>query len=532
MKDNYKDILDRVELIIKAIPTLAKEQDDVKNEKLLKEVEFYKDIVKNIITKKFPVKPNNKIKKYSDKLNIMLRYDLLKKSEIDIGESLEINKYLYKLDNPDTLEQYNKDLLDILKILLDRKLLVNGNTFNYNKYTKKYMNSFLRETKNEDIVTFNNNMKNVFDGIYWENHNLLKDISQNIKRILLLNGDVIRQKSMEEMNVLEEKFKINPETYLMEINNTKLSIDNLLQVDPFYLVKKYVVLSLNLNNFEMNDDEINKTISNFISIDYFNTLNDKSKENFYENILLLSNDIYEYKMVQEFSYLLEEIIKNYKNYKVKYDDKLVDYRELQESHIKIEEELALNYNEHKKNLSKKVTPLFNERKKINKLSKLDKIIKKLNIEASELANQLEKFEKELQKAKFEQYIKNNINEDSSIYDVFNVYQNNYYELAQTIKSYKTLNINELQNKIEEFKDFINGSYSVNIKNIRYTDYKKFAELIVKKYQNAKINIRIENLNDNNYINSLNLLCFYRNMKKAQLTPDEINYYINYLKKLK
>ena len=155
MKENYNDILDRVELIIKAIPTLAKENNEEKNEKLLKEVEFYKDIVKNIITKKFPIKPNNKIKKYNDKLNILLRYETLLKADIDIGESLEINKYLYRLDNPDTLEQYNKDLLDILKVLLDRKLLVNGNTFNYNRHTKKYMNSFLRETKNEDIIQFN-----------------------------------------------------------------------------------------------------------------------------------------------------------------------------------------------------------------------------------------------------------------------------------------------------------------------------------------------------------------------------------------
>ena len=38
MKENYNDILDRVELIIKAIPTLAKENNEVKNEKLLKEV--------------------------------------------------------------------------------------------------------------------------------------------------------------------------------------------------------------------------------------------------------------------------------------------------------------------------------------------------------------------------------------------------------------------------------------------------------------------------------------------------------------
>lgn len=532
MKENYNDILDRVELIIKAIPTLAKENNEEKNEKLLKEVEFYKDIVKNIITKKFPIKPNNKIKKYNDKLNILLRYETLLKADIDIGESLEINKYLYRLDNPDTLEQYNKDLLDILKVLLDRKLLVNGNTFNYNRHTKKYMNSFLRETKNEDIIQFNKNMKNVFDGIYWENRNLLKDISRNFKRVLLINNDILKEKSLEEIEKLEEKFGLNKDTYLMEIANIKLAIDNLIQTDPFYIVKKYVVLMLNLNDFKMDEEEINNTINKFMPLNYFNKLDEQSKDNFYENILLLSNDIYEYKMVQEFSFFIDEIIKNYKNYKVKYDDKLVDYKELQQNQIRVETELTENYNEHKKTLSKKTSPIFTERMKINKLSKLDKKIKKLNEDSETISTQLDKLEKELQKAKFEQYIKNNINEDSSMYDIFNVYQNNYYELAETIKTYKTLNITELQNKIEEFKEFINGSYSINIKNIRYSEYKKFGNIIVDKYSNAKINIKLENLDDINYINSLNLLSFYRNIKKANLTPDEINYYINYLKKIK
>lgn len=532
MKENYNDILDRVELIIKAIPTLTKENNDVKNEKILKEVLFYKDIVKNIITKKFPIKPNNKIKKYNDKLNILLRYEALQKAEIDIGESLDINACLYRLDNPNTLEQYNKDLIEILKILLDRKLIVNGNTFNYNRHTKKYMNSFLRETKTEDIIEFNKHMKNVFDGIYWENRNLLKDISKNVKRVLLINSDVLKEKSREEIETLENKFNLNPETYLMEIANTKLAIDDLIQTDPFYIVKKFVVLMLNLNDFKMDDEEINNTINKFMTLDKFKKLDEQSKENFYENILLLSNDIYEYKMVQEFSYLIDEIIKNYKNYKVKYDDKLVDFKELQQNQIRIEAELTDRYNEHKKTLSKKTSPIFTEKMKINKISKLDKIVKKLNEESASISVQLDKLEKELQKTKFEQYIKNNINEDSSIYDIFNVYQNNYYELAETIKTYKTLNITELQNKIDEFKEFINGSYSINIKNIRYTEYKTFKNIIVNKYTNAKINIKAENIDDTSYINSLNLLSFYRNIKKANLTPDEITYYINYLKKIK
>ena len=117
----------RTELIIDATSTLARENNPEKNEKLLKEILYYKEIVKNVIMKKFPAKPNSNIKKYTDKLNILIEYDALYKTEFDVSEGMNINKYLYKLDNPDTLEDYNKNLLKIIDIFLNRNITLNGN---------------------------------------------------------------------------------------------------------------------------------------------------------------------------------------------------------------------------------------------------------------------------------------------------------------------------------------------------------------------------------------------------------------------
>ena len=165
--------------------------------------------------KKFPAKPNSNIKKYTDKLNILIEYDALYKTEFDVSEGMNINKYLYKLDNPDTLEDYNKNLLKIIDIFLNRNITLNGNTFNFNRHTRKYMNSFLKETKNNDIIEFNKNMKGVFDGIYWENNDLLKDISQNIKRIILLNSDVIKDNSYKKRVNLINKFAIDVNSLIL-----------------------------------------------------------------------------------------------------------------------------------------------------------------------------------------------------------------------------------------------------------------------------------------------------------------------------
>ena len=52
----------------------------------------------------------------------------------------------------------------------------------------------------------------------------------------------------------------------MEIANIKLAIDNLIQTDPFYIVKKYVVLMLNLNDFKMDEEEIEVKIIERLSL--------------------------------------------------------------------------------------------------------------------------------------------------------------------------------------------------------------------------------------------------------------------------
>lgn len=532
MKENYKDILERTELIIDATSTLARENNPEKNEKLLKEILYYKEIVKNVIMKKFPAKPNSNIKKYTDKLNILIEYDALYKTEFDVSEGMNINKYLYKLDNPDTLEDYNKNLLKIIDIFLNRNITLNGNTFNFNRHTRKYMNSFLKETKNNDIIEFNKNMKSVFDGIYWENNDLLKDISQNIKRIILLNSDVIKDNSYKKRVNLINKFAIDEMGYQHEMASTKLAIENMIAVDPFYIVKKFLLLKLNLNDFSLDEKIIKEKLSEIINIDRYNELSEENKDILFENICLLSNDIYEYQMLQKFDFLLKEIIDNYKNYKMKYEDELIEYKEDHIAHMKVEEELFKLYAEHKKTIAKKITPLFGERAKVNKLSNLDKKIKKLNNESSEIVAHLRTSEKELSKSKFEQYVKNNITEDSSIYDIFNVYQTSYYELASFINAHETLNIVDLQNKIEEFKEFVNGPYALNIKNIRYTEYEKLGEIIKEKYARSNIKVDPKRFDNQEFVNNINLLAFYRHIKKANLRSEEIIYYIDYLKKIK
>ena len=532
MKENYKDILERTELIIKATSTLARENNPVKNEKILKEILFYKEIVKNVIMKKFPSKPNSDIKKYTDKLNILNEYDALYKTEFDVSEGMDINKYLYKLDHPDTLEDYNKNLLKIIDIFLSRNISLTSSTFNYNRHTKKYMQAFLKETKNNDIIEFNKNMKSVFDGIYWENNNLLKDISQNIKRVILLNSKTIKNNSNKKRMNLSTKFQIEENNYQLEIVSTKLAIENMMQIDPYYIVKKFVLLKLNLNNFSLDEQLIKEKLSEIINIERYDELTEDQKDILFENICLLSNDIYEYQMLSKFNFLIKEVISNYKSYKTRFEDELVEYKEEHINHMKVEEDLAKLYSEHKKTLGKKVTPFFNERVKVTKLSKLDKKIKKLNKVSSEIVNEIVEAEKELGKAKFEQYIKNNINNDSSIYDVFNVYQTNYYELASIINANETLNIIDLQNKIEEFKDFINSPYALNIKNIRYKDYEKLGDIIKEKYSKSNIKIDVTRFSNQEFVNNINLLAFYRHIKKANLRSEEIIYYIDYLKKIK
>ena len=111
MRNNYEDILARVNLVINAIPFLEKENNHEKINNIKKELLLYlrytEEAIKSLSVIEIPVIPNQEIDINQKKLDKLLEYKKLYLINKDFYESLGINKLLYRMDNSNILEIFN-----------------------------------------------------------------------------------------------------------------------------------------------------------------------------------------------------------------------------------------------------------------------------------------------------------------------------------------------------------------------------------------------------------------------------------------
>ena len=166
MRNNYEDILARVNLVINAIPFLEKENNHEKINNIKKELLLYlsytEEAIKSLSVIEIPVIPNQEIDINQKKLDKLLEYKKLYLINKDFYESLGINKLLYRMDNSNILEIFNNAVIDLLEILKSINITVMKEDFNYTEYVNKYMAALLDNKDNNDYKLV---MKNVFNGI-------------------------------------------------------------------------------------------------------------------------------------------------------------------------------------------------------------------------------------------------------------------------------------------------------------------------------------------------------------------------------
>ncbi|MEG1309644.1 MAG: hypothetical protein RSD06_02050, partial [Bacilli bacterium] len=304
MKNNYEEILDRINLITQASSNIEKG----KIENIKKEVLIYRELVLKALRAlsevNLPVIKNKQIDVLELQKNKYLEYFKLKKACQNFKESLGINKIIYEIDNPKTLEGFNSNLKKIIEILLNIEIKVNEESFTYTPYVTNYMKEFFKEYNKED---FNKNMKSSFDGIYWENNEILSDISLNIKVILNQNEKSIKEKSNIKLtNFIKEK-SIDESTAIEKLDKIKFELEELKRIEPVNIKELFLLKGENPEDYTKESANIVEARRKFITDEAFNNLGADKKEIFFENIYDLYNNIIEFENVHKFSFMLDSL---------------------------------------------------------------------------------------------------------------------------------------------------------------------------------------------------------------------------------
>lgn len=507
MKNNYEDILIRVESIIRAIPLLDSTE---KITNLLKEVTLYNNYIKEAINES----TNKVIQELEKEVETLQKYKKIYLINKNFYDALGINRILYRIDNPDILESFNLDLIRLIRILEKQKIVITKEDFNYTTYVNKYMTVLLDNIGKEGFTQI---MKNTFDGIYWEEHDILDNIAVNIKNIFTKNEKFIKDEAQQKLKDYVVENNINEEEAFKKLYETKIKLRDLKDTDPIYIKKLFIEEKINPADY--NNNQILNTINTLNP--HFNTFDNNTKNKFFDDVRLCKYELDEYKNYLKYKYLIDDVKKMIDNKNVTASNYQKKEKELQ---IKTKEHQKLVQKEKKlkdkkeKILKKNTSTFFKEKNKIDKVSVIDEELKSLKEFINPLNDNIKEITKNKDRYKFETTLVNTINDESKIDDVLKLFLSSYTILYDSIKGHYE-EINDIENRIVDFYNFMTYTDKVIINNINFKEYENINNIIEDKYKSLNILLDLNDI-ENAYKN-VTTLYNYRNIKYSKINLETI-----------
>ena len=498
LNNKYSDLKN----VIDILPTNTKYNRKRKIDYILDEekkdnerINFVKKEIESRINVFEELKPNdkiNKIEKEIEKCNIINEWNEFNSAY----EKMHLDYYLYQLHRyyKENLESVNICIKKIIESFKKVNITINKEDFNFNKYALLYMDKIINNASFEELKT-------CFEEIYWKEPDIIKVIEINFKSIYLKNEKKIDKYYKTRHDEFLKNHKDN------EIYDMKIKLTNQLNLlkgkDEYLNFQKFINNEYTIS--EYNDINISK-----IKEKYFN-------ENSYNiaNLIELYNVLQEYKVLIDFKYLL------------------VDMKD------KLEKKDTLKDN--KSSALKEIIKEESKLKKINNKEKSKGLFSKKNnekwiFEYRESINNIMTNYNNFNDACFNDLVFTKLSQDSTTLDIFKLICSNYlYFVKKTYELDENQDINDITNKYNQLKEYINNNNFIILNNIALLDEKQMKQLIVDKYNLGHISITLDNLIDsniNNTIEDFTKLINYENIISSGINIDNVSLYLEYKKMIK
>lgn len=474
---------------------LEKEFIDAQPINNIKNINKKQEVISKIKTdyinqaKKIKIKLKNFISKYDD-ISIDPNIEKLEKrikeyqKNIDLlnefntsFEKMGLDKICLNIRNykENNLEFVNKNILDAIQIFNKVGIELEKKDFEYSIYSYKYICELLN---NNDIT----NLNTLFEQLYWQNPNIIKQIEMNF-RFLYLKNKIKFDKYIFNLQKSNSTKLENVKNYKQE----KIKYIETIEHDTYLTIEKFKNKKLRTTDYS--EEKIVK-LKNEIS-------DGESEEINYKNFL---EDVIEYKQYKKFKFLLEEI-------KVIFSEKL-----------KYKNAYKLKLKEIIKNEKK----LFSLNKKYKKT-----LNEELKLKINSILDTLYELYVELEEAQFNEMIQNKLFDNSSIENALEIASSYYIFIFKSIKKHQLdLNIDEM---IMELKDYVIDPANSIINRVNIIENNDFNILISEKNRLMHMLIEPSMLDDdniNNLIEKLTIIKNSYNLKKTKISLDEIDTVIN------
>ena len=488
--DKIKEFYDKMEIEKEVLSTMPKNNQKNLNKYLEKinelKVEYQnekKEIEKSLnkrYKKAINVKENKEISNLEIRVKTIEGILNLINTEKTSYEKMELDKIIYKIRKfyKDNLENINIQIEMAVRKFEDVGINLSSEDFNYSAFVEQYMDVFFKERKKEN----SNILKTKFEEVYWKCPDIITHIELNLRNIYLQKQPIIDKYFENEKQKLLKQWEKTPQEIMNLYYDLKNQKTNAIKQDKKRLLDEFLSGKLDVKDYTQEKMQSNYAkVLMPIMVEKINT----NEQEVRRNILEFLDSLYEYKNYIKFKFIVEDIKKHYQE-KDKYKK---TYEETKKKIIDFEKKL-------KKLNKKRIGGLFNRKKQEIKQT----------TEQNNIIQELKNAYKELDLNRFYNKIYLDLKEDSTIYDVLNLANSDYYYLTTCmIENNKTITQEKIDEQIEQLDKFLKEPFNNIINNLSFTDDKDITLFIKDRYKLLSFNIKQEDFNDKNVDNLISIL---------------------------
>lgn len=426
-------------------------------------------------------------------------------------EKMELDKLLFGIRRyyKDNLDNVNSQILECIMKFSKVGIELSSNDFNYSLYVNQYMQVFLKELKKDGVNSLV--VKQKFEELYWKCPDILIHIELNIRNIYLKNKQQIDKYFEKEKNELLKKMDKTPEEILNIYNELKKRREELIAVNPKFILNKFLLGKLKMKDFE--EAKLNSNYKKILSDNIIKNINSKETQG---NIIKFLNTLYEYRNYLKFKYIIDDIKNNYKQKEMYKKNNLEIKKKI------ADEEKILN--QIRKKMSQK-TFFWSKKDNSNQL-----------ILQNQKILEIEDLYKKLDLNEFYNKICNDLTDSSTVYEALHLAESYHiYVVKCVIDNDKDITKQGIDNEVEELHKFLENPNHTIINNLTALEDKDVGLLVKDRYRLLDFKIEKEDVSIENLDNLISILenivnSFY--IKIAKIDMKDIDVLLEYNKILK
>ena len=433
-------------------------------------------------------------------------------------EKLGLDKICHSLSSyfEGDLKLLNNNINLFLEIFQNFDITLSEDDFNYSQFVNDYMKEFFRE-RSKGLLD-SDNLKKVFEQIYWKCPNIVTHIEVNMRYLYYINSKKIEK----------------------ELDSRNEKVLGYMQLDKNELVKKYFELNKDLikmrrkdakyiwdkfyteewKSKEYSEKEMSVLYDRLSTKRFFECSKDEQEE-INKNFGKLLNTLEEYKVFIRFKYIIDDLViktRNKDSFKGAYESKNKELR-------KKEQELLKESKKNKQNIKLSRIPFLKFFRK-----KLERKIYEFPVTSNAQIKEIKKLYDELDVEKVNKRIEEFVDDNCSIKYMFKIATSFYIYAYNLVKDhYKDEEGFDVQAELQVLIDFIDQPYKVMLNNIKLVEEPNIANIIANRYKILNINIIEENLESDNieaYMADVEKIVNYHNITRSGVSLDDVTFVEN------